>query len=182
MTLSLIFTGHMVDLPGRKPPRFPPEIEEPARRRIGRELDKAKLVPGRRGFASAARGGDILFHEACRERGIDTVIVLPFVPDKFVGTSVAGVPDGDWENRFWNLWNGVASERRLVLDLPVSDAAYAACNTKVLELARRHGRIHLLALWDGGGGDGPGGTADLVAQARAAGDQPVVISPQSLRS
>jgi hypothetical protein len=53
MTLSLVFTGHMVDLPGRKPPRFLPELEAPARPRIGRELDKAKAEPGRRGFASA---------------------------------------------------------------------------------------------------------------------------------
>src|SRR5437867_380615 len=83
MALSLLFTGHMVDLPDRKAPRFPPALEESARKRIGVELDGAKGMSVCQGFASCARGGDILFHEECRARGIETVIVLPFPPEEF---------------------------------------------------------------------------------------------------
>jgi hypothetical protein len=36
--LSLVFTGHMVDLPERSPPRFPPELEDAARIEIERRI------------------------------------------------------------------------------------------------------------------------------------------------
>ncbi len=182
MAVSLLFTGHMVDLPDRKTPRFPPALEEPVRKRIGVELDRVKGMPISLGFASGARGGDILFHEECRARGIETVVVLPFSPEEFVRTSVAGVRRGAWQKRFRGLWNETAPGRRHVLEQPISHEAYAACNSRLLELARQHGRVHLIALWDGGGADGPGGTADLVAKAKAAGDQPVVISPDDLKA
>jgi hypothetical protein len=61
----------------------------------------------------------------------------------------------------------------------VSDDAYGACNTRLLELARNNGNVHLVALWDGKGGDGPGGTADLVARVQAT-DTPDIFSPASL--
>ena len=56
----------------------------------------------------------------------------------------------------------------------------ATCNTRLLELARREGPVHLIALWDGEGGDGPGGTADMVNQAAGSGDRPHIIAPQDL--
>jgi hypothetical protein len=66
--LSLVFTGHMVDLPGRSSPRFSPEdavrVEVIARHTHG--LKKTDVQ----------RGGDILFHEICQSFGFDTVIVL----------------------------------------------------------------------------------------------------------
>jgi hypothetical protein len=47
------------------------------------------------GFASGAGGGDILFHEECRSRQIDTTMVLPFEPNQFVGCSVEEIPGGE---------------------------------------------------------------------------------------
>ena len=178
MPIALAFTGHMTDLPDRKEPRFPPSLEGAARAAIGAELDRSKAVAG--GFASGARGGDILFHEECRKRGIATTIVLPFAPDAFEQASIAGAEGGDWLQRFRQLWNETPAERRLVLNLPVTDDAFAVCNTRLLELARRQGTLHLIALWDGKGGDGPGGTADMVKQAAGSGDQPHIIAPQDL--
>ena len=180
MSIALVFTGHMTDLPDRKDPRFPPALEAAARTAIGAELDtfKSRAVAG--GFASGARGGDILFHEECRRRGIPTVVVLPFHPDQFVKASVAGAEGGDWPRRFRTIWEQTPPAARLVLDLPVSDEAYAACNKRLLELARARGSMHLIALWDGEGGDGPGGTADMVKQATESGDRPRIIAPQDL--
>ncbi len=179
MPIALVFTGHMIDSPGRDGPRFPASLEGAARAAIGGELDglKPRAIAG--GFASGACGGDILFHEECRRRGIATTIVLPFAPDDFVKASVEGT-EGDWPRRFRQLWDETPAERRLVLGLPVTDDAFAACNARLLELARRAGSIHLIALWDGKGGDGPGGTADMVKQATDSGDQPEIIAPQDL--
>ena len=135
------------------------------------------------GFASLARGGDILFHEVCREARIKTAIMLPFPPERFLVHSVRGIPGSDWTDRFWALWRD--EERTLfreAMHLPETDDAYAICNTRMLELAQQHGQLHLIALWNGKGGDGPGGTADLVAKARAAGDNPDIVDPSELRS
>jgi hypothetical protein len=182
--LSLAFTGHMVDLPGRSPPRFPPELVDAARIEIERRI--ASHTDGRsktsvKGFGSLARGGDILFHEICRIFGLDTVIVLPFSPDVFLKTSVEGAEGGDWPQRFHKLWDATPPARRYDLDLPQSDDAYAFCNERILELAQQEGSVQLIALWDGGGGDGPGGTADLVARAkRQSGRKPEIIDPKDL--
>jgi len=172
MPTALIFAGHMVDLPGRGTPRFPQQLAETARRMIADRLIPFLGQPGIAGIGSLARGGDILFHEECRKLKIPTTIVLPFAPADFVVQSVKGVPESDWETRFWSLWNETLDEYRQVLNLPVSDAAYAACNARVLEEATAHGQPHLLALWDGKPGDGPGGAGDLVERAKEAGDRP----------
>jgi hypothetical protein len=182
--LLLVFTGHMVDLSGRSPPRFPPEIVDAARREIERRI--AHHTEGRtktsvKGFASLARGSDILFHEICRNFGFDTVIVLPFAPGLFLKKSVEGTEGGNWPQRFQKLWDETPPARRYVLGLPQSDDAYAICNERVLEFARQAGDVQLVALWDGGGGDGPGGTADLVARAKMqSGREPEIIDPKDL--
>jgi hypothetical protein len=183
--LSLVFTGHMIDLPGRAEPRFPASLEDAARREIKKRIERCRQsVPTSEmgGFASGARGGDILFHEVCREAGIKTAIILPFPPERFLVKSLIGVPNSRWVERFWKLWDDC--EHNLfteVMCLPETDAAYALCNIRVLKLAKDHGEVHLIALWDGKGGDGPGGTADLVRQARGVGDAPDVFAPNDLR-
>jgi hypothetical protein len=182
--LSLVFTGHMVDLPGRSQPRFPPELEDAVQIEIERRV--TRHVKGRskssvKGFASLARGGDILFHEICRSFGFGTVIVLPFSADQFLKTSVEGTEGGEWPERFRKLWNETPLARRYDLGLPQSDEAYAICNERVLELARQEGAVQLIALWDGGGGDGPGGTADLIERAKwSSGQEPDIIDPKDL--
>jgi hypothetical protein len=192
MATSLLFTGHMIDLPNRAEPRFPASLEGAVRLRIAKAVDRyaSDYTPQSKrsetsavmGFASGARGGDILFHEECRRRQIDTVIALPFEPNEFVKRSVEGVPRADWARRFWDLWNITPAEHRHVLGLPPTDeAAYANCNTYLLEMARRHGRVHLVALWDGKGGDGPGGTADLVSKMRTE-NEPDIFSPSDIQA
>jgi hypothetical protein len=39
MAISLLFTGHMIDLPGRAEPRFPPSLEGAARIRIAKAIE-----------------------------------------------------------------------------------------------------------------------------------------------
>jgi hypothetical protein len=68
-------------------------------------------------IASASRGGDILFLEACRTRNIPTTIVLPFSPDEFERRSVAAVEQSDWVARFRALIAATPPEQLIVLDL-----------------------------------------------------------------
>lgn len=90
------------------------------------------------------------------------------------------MPSGDWVSRFWTHWNETPERDQEVMQLPESDNAYALCNTRLIERGVAGGRFHLIALWDGKGGDGPGGTADMVAKARAQVDEPEIITPKDL--
>ncbi len=185
--LSLLFTGHMVDLPGRAAPRFPAELVPAAEGEISDRV--WHHVANRRmgtvkGFASLARGGDILFHEVCRSFGIATVIVLPFSPEEFLATCVEGLDSGDWPGRFRRLWERTAPEARFSLGLPKSAAAYAACNDRLLRLAQAGGDVQMIALWDGANGakgDDAGDTGDFVGRVKElSGHEPDVIAPGTL--
>lgn len=177
---SLVFTGHMIDLPDRPHPRFPARLEAAARSAIRAKV-RAAVRPGLLGFASGARGGDILFHEIAREFGIRTVIVVPFAPGIFEETSVTGTPTGDWVTRFRRLWEATPEEDRVNLGLPRETASYAACNAKLLQLAAGRGPVRCIALWDGDGRSEPGGTGTMVAEARAAGAAVEILAPADLR-
>jgi hypothetical protein len=164
---AIVFSGHMIDAPTRPTPRFPPHCEALAAREIAAWL--AKLPHETVGYASAARGGDILFHEAMRARGRRTVIILPFAPRKFKKTSVSGVPGGTWVARFRRLWSETPKVDQISLNLPVESTSYAICNAEILTRAAFHGRFKLLALWDGQPSQDPGGTGDMVQRARSMG-------------
>ena len=183
--LSLIFVGHMVDLPNHSTPRFPAYLEHIARIEIARRI--ARHTEGWRegnvkAFASLARGGDILFHEVCRNFGFDTVIVLPFSPDRFLRTSVEGAEVGDWPRRFYKLWQETPPARRYDLGLLDSDDAYAICNERILALAQSEGDVQLIALWDGcASADGPWGIVDFIEHVKQSSDrEPDVIDPKDL--
>lgn len=92
----VLFTGHMLDAPGRAQPRFAPSAERAIYERI---LDTLRRWQTQIGFSSAAGGADILFLEALQELGAETNIVLPHPPELFIQTSVARA-DGDWVGRF----------------------------------------------------------------------------------
>jgi hypothetical protein len=182
--LSMLFTGHMVDLPDRTTPRFPPALVAAARGELAghvRHHVGTRNVELIKGFASLARGGDILFHEICRSIGIDTVIVLPFSPEEFLAASVEGLDGGDWPGRFRKLWEATASDARFDLGLQKSDAAYSACNNRLLKLSQAHGDVQMIALWDGSGGDDIGGTGHFVRCVKeASGREPDIINPKKL--
>ncbi len=176
----IVFTGHRVDTPDRPEPRFPAAAEDQAREMIRgavqAEVDAAAGAPVI-GIAGAASGGDILFHEVCAELGVETQLFLVVSRDDYVRASVAdGGPE--WEERFNALF-----ARRPYRFLGNSDHAlelprwlrpwkeydvWNRSNLWMLHNALVHGaeRVALIALWNGKGGDGPGGTRDMVAAAR----------------
>ena len=65
-----LFSGHMIDAPGRQPPRFPAEKESVAAQKIAEVLDKLGACPEDLALTQGACGGDLLFTEACQQRRV----------------------------------------------------------------------------------------------------------------
>ncbi len=173
----VLFTGHRVDAPGRENPRFPAECEPQVRAAIKKAVERVKAMTDGRilGIAGAASGGDILFHEVCRELGIETKICLALPPDKYIAASVKP-SGGDWEQRFHKLgadasgvpvlaqtakFDGWLSGKR-DYDIWQRNNLWELCYALVQDAAH----VSLIALWDGQKGDGPGGTEHMVKIAR----------------
>ncbi len=201
----LIFTGHMVDAPGREKPRFPrtEEAEKAARAAIKEAVEKRMRSEAgvRTGFAGGASGGDILFHEVCAELGIPTQLYLAIPPERYVAASVQKAGPG-WVERFWRIQQAhedgkslrVLSSAEDVTDereyLPVwlrSKPDYGIWQRNNLwmlynALAAGGARnLTLVALWDGEEtGDGPGGTSDLVRKVQDRGARAEVIDTKQV--
>lgn len=170
----LLFTGHMVDSTERKTPRFPrtPAAEAAARAMIKASIERERqLEPGRMvGVAGGACGGDILFHEICEELAIETRLLLALPQGKFSAESVQQ-GSRDWVERYNKLCYRIrprvlAEEKRLPLWLS-GKADYQIWSRNNLwmlfnALAIDARSLTLIALWDDGPADGPGGTKDLV--------------------
>jgi class 3 adenylate cyclase len=166
MSSTILFTGHMVDRPGRALPRFPVQMQEKVARAIEEELEAARAVDG---FSSAACGGDILFLEAMIARHGKTHITLPCSVDAFRQDCADVIPGGDWGNRFDRILQTAASVEILGDEYASDNAAASDCCNRIMvglaELcARSKGEEPLvLALWDGKPGDAlVGGTHSTV--------------------
>ena len=162
-----IFTGHMIDRPGRETARFPAEREGAVARAI---LERVRRVRPAAGYASAACGSDILFLEALLDERREFHVVLPFAPGEFLRTSVQLIPGSDWGQRFDRVLAAAASVTT-ASDHPSSDDAssFDYANLILTGMAALHARrleteLVGLAVWDGQTGDGPGGTGSLVEQ------------------
>jgi hypothetical protein len=168
---SVLFTGHMIDAATRAEPRFPARAEGPARVAIREAV--LRLRGGGEptvGIAGGASGGDLLFHEVCAELGVPTRLRLALPADQFVQQSVA--PAGkDWVLRFEKLLEQLGPHVRVMAEGDglldgATENIWQRANLWMIEEARRLApRRVLLALWDGRGGDGPGGTEHLLREA-----------------
>jgi len=164
-----LFSGHMVDAPGRDPPRFPPEKVERAGQKIADALKELDAGPGDVAFTQGACGGDLLFTEACQQRGVEVHWLQPFREQEFIQKSV--LPGGDaWHQRYLQARDRLTVPLRAAPDelgeLPSNAPpgfAYERCNLWLLTTALTLGgeKTHCLCLWNGEGGDGPGGTAHM---------------------
>ncbi|NET59282.1 MAG: hypothetical protein F6K47_25025 [Symploca sp. SIO2E6] len=171
-SLVILFSGHMIDSPTRPKPRFPADMEDEAHQKINEVLDKLSadadclaIVPG------IACGGDILFIEACLHRNIKVEIFLPFEPAEFIRNSVDFAGD-QWVKRFYTIVNHPNITTNLQLErlgkVPSGDNPYERNNRWALYSTLMYGiaKVRLVVLWNGKGGDAPGGTGDMVQQVR----------------
>jgi len=199
----LLFTGHMIDKPGRPEPRFPSQKEGVARQHIQEAIVREQKAGGEIvfGLAGGASGGDLLFHEVCQELGIATRLYLALPSDQFIQASVA--PAGpSWVERFRRLYQKKFQEQGGILlpslrelrvladskNLPgwLKDkkdyTIWQRNNLWMLHNALVEGGAHVtvIALWNGETGDGPGGTADLVAKAKQRGAKTVILNTKEI--
>lgn len=161
----MVFSGHMIDQPARKEPRFPPELENIVRERIRVQITKYN---GKIGYAAAASGSDILFLEEMDRLGGEINIILPVPVAEFKQQSVADV-GGDWLSRFERLLD--RADRLQVLDQyskPSFVNILEFCNFYMFGLARLRAkqenvRLYPLAVFDGLESDERmGGTASTI--------------------
>ena len=168
----LLFSGHMIDAPGREQPRFPPSKEPIAADAIAKLLDSADISAGSGDLAicGGACGGDLLFAEACLARGTGLELYIPFDEATFLAKSV-DFADANWRDRFY------AAKAKATLHvapdelgpLASGDNPYERNNLRMLDAAARFGpdKAVFICLWNGKGGDGPGGAKHLMDEAAA---------------
>jgi tetratricopeptide (TPR) repeat protein len=166
--LVLLFSGHMVDAPDRKEARFPADKEPIAAASIARALDEMGADARDMAYCQAAAGGDLLFLEACQQRGVRCNVLLPFEEPEFIERSVTSSADGKkWCDRFYAVKEKLLVPMRIMPDelgpLPKAANAFERCNLWLLYSALAGGipKVRFLTLWNGGGGDAPGGTAHM---------------------
>lgn len=181
----VLFTGHQVDQPGRPSPRFPADQEGTARDAIRAAVAGEQAAAGGApvvGLAGGASGGDILFHEACRELGVPTRLYLGLPPESYVAESVR--PGGEsWVGRFDALYERLP-HRVLPPTAGGRGRVWERTNRWLLEAGLAEAgageNAALIALWDGKGGDGTEGADDMVRQASAQGVRTVVLDTNVL--
>ncbi len=169
----LLFSGHMIDAPDRPTKRFPAEKETVAAKKIAEALDQLGAGPEDLAFAQGASGGDLLFLEACRQRNVRLQLLLPLPEPEFIQRSILPSAEGDlWRERFYRLKAGLTDAPRIMPDelgpLPKDVNPFERCNRWLLYTALSYGinKVRLICLWDGGGGDGPGGTAHMYEEVK----------------
>lgn len=191
-TSFLLFTGHRVDAPGRTPPRFPIEKEAAAKAAIKAKVQSliAANPKSWKAITAAANGGDILFLEVCQELGIPAAIYLIIPKDDFAAASVVS-PTADWVSRFNTQLRRpdvVVREYQSSKTLPrwLGDrpdyTVWERANLWMFynAVTQSTGDVALVALWNGEGGDGPGGTRHMFELAQSRGAAIYPIKPQDL--
>jgi hypothetical protein len=162
----VLFSGHMIDAPGRAKPRFPPDKEPIAAEAIADALAGLDVGPQDLCICGGACGGDLLFAEAALARSALLEIYIPFEEPVDFAKS-------DWRARFF------AAKSRSALHvaplelgpLPEGENAYERENRWMLDAAMRFGadKVELVCLWNGEGGDGPGGAQHMMEEVRQRG-------------
>ncbi|NUW32400.1 hypothetical protein HTZ77_13305 [Nonomuraea sp. SMC257] len=102
MTRALIVSGHLIDMPDRRPPRFPQSVAG----RVAAEMDAVfgewGIGPGTTVVCGGARGADLIGAELALRRGARVVVCLALPPEDFVRESVdmPGPAGAEWRERF----------------------------------------------------------------------------------
>jgi hypothetical protein len=167
-----LFSGHMIDAPGREKPRFPPDKEPIAAHAIASTLADLDIGADDLAICGGACGGDLLFAEAALARGAQLEVYIPFEEPAFLEKSV-DFANSDWRARYF------AAKARASLHvaprelgaLPDGDDPYERDNRWMLDQGARFGadKLNFVCLWNGEGGDGPGGTKHMLEEVRQRG-------------
>jgi class 3 adenylate cyclase len=175
------FSGHMLDPADQKRPRFPETAVEPVKRRIA---DMLKKLDVRIGYASAACGSDVLFHECLQERGGESNVVLPFARKDFFETSVSFAGPA-WVRRVEAVLAGSSVvEQATRGGYGGEDRLFSYANQLIMGKAILRSRFLeteplLIAAWDGVHRGRPGGTWECIERWKGGGFPYTVIDPSN---
>ena len=179
----VLFSGHMIDAPGRGKPRFPPDKEPVAASAIAAALADLNVGPSDLCICGGACGGDLLFAEAALARSARLELYIPFDEGTFLQKSV-DFADADWRARFF------AAKARAILHVqplelgpaPPGEDPYERNNRWMLEVASRFGgdKVDFVCLWNGESGDGPGGTRHMMEEVRKSGGRTIWLDTRRL--
>jgi hypothetical protein len=110
----------------------------------------------------------LLFLEACQKRAVRCRVLLPFDEPEFIEKSIAPSAGGDkWRDRFYAMKAKLLEPIRIMPEelgpLPANADPFERCNLWLMYSALSCGidKVRFVALWDSGGGDGPGGAAHM---------------------
>jgi hypothetical protein len=168
-----------------KPPRFPPAKIEAAAARIRAALEEVGAGAGDLGLCSGASGGDLLFAEACLERGMRVELRLARQENEFLSESVT-FADSDHRRFAAVKENPSTTVLFMPWELgpaPKGVSVHDRCNLWILytALSQDLPKASFITLWNGEPGDGPGGTQNMVELVRKlTGRQPIIIDPATL--
>ena len=129
-------------------------------------------------ISGLACGGDLLFVEEWLKTGRPLHAYLPREEPEFLDESVRFAGE-DWVESF----HEVSADPNLAVTGPDEgmrgmDDPHTANNLRMLEAAlQRPGSLFGLFLWDGKGGDGPGGTEHLASAVVEEGGSVTVLRP-----
>jgi len=160
----LAFSGHMLDAPTRKNPRFPVDSVGPVKRQI--ETILARLDAGI-SYSSAACGSDVIFLECMQARGGETNVILPFDSEDFFDTSVNFAGE-KWIRRADSVLKRASRVSQANRGgYGGDDLLFAYANTMIMGKAILRSRLletetHLIAVWDGKRNGATGGTSDFI--------------------
>jgi hypothetical protein len=168
----VLFSGHMIDAPGREKPRFPPDKEPVAARAIVGALADLDIGPDDLCICGGACGGDLLFAEAALARSARLELYIPFEEPTFLEKSVDFAGD-NWRARYFKA-KAAAALHVLPFErgpTPAGKDPYEENNVWMLEAASRFGadKVDLVCLWNGERGDGPGGAQHMMEEVQKAG-------------
>jgi hypothetical protein len=153
-----LFSGYMVDFPGKVKKTFPANKEKEIREDIVRTLEKHNAGPGDIAIlAGLSAGSEILFAEVCAEKGIHVNIHLPLPESKYIREFVS-IAGESWVDRFYKICSHPDVDEFYQLEqvgLPKkNDDPYERNNRWALysSLIRGISKATLIAVWNNIGG------------------------------
>jgi hypothetical protein len=180
-----LFSGHMIDAPGRSKPRFPADKEKIVAKAIARRLDDLGAGPEDIGMCGGSCGGDLLFAEACLKLGMHLQIRIPFDEPTFLKNSVT-FADGNWRDRYYAVKNNKLTTLFVMPGklgpTPKNANAFERNNKWQLYSALTWGpdKVYFICLWNGKGGDGPGGTKHMIDEVQRRSGRVFIIDTNTL--
>lgn len=166
-----LFSGHMIDAPGRESERFPPDLESDVASAIAAKLDEMGAGEGDLAMCQGACGGDLLFAHAALARGMRLNMYLPFEEPAFLQKSVAFAGE-IWCERFYAAKQHANSLVRVMpIELgptPAGVNPFERANLWLLysALAWEPSEVRFIAFWDGKSSGKPGGTKHMIEEVR----------------